>query len=197
MRDEFVKYLQENGVAIKPEVAEAFRAINRADFMEAGDPEADLAFPIPAGQTISQPYTVAFMLDKLDVREGMRVLDVGSGSGWTTAMLAHITGNKGKVIGIEIEDELVEFGSKNLKKYDFTHAKIEKAKKGIYGKPDEAPYDRILVSAAAMNDVPSNLKEQLAEGGIIVIPVDDKIERISDEGEEIWHGFAFVPLIEK
>ena len=193
MREEFVKYLQKSGVAQKPEVAEAFKEINREDFMLEGEPEADMPFLIPGGQTISQPYTVAFMLDRLDVKPGMKILDVGSGSGWTTALLAHMLGERGEVIGIEILDELVEFGSKNLNKYDFENAEIRKAKKDTYGLPEKAPYDRILVSAAATS-VPQTLKDQLSNEGVMIIPVNNSIQRITKTNQEIWRGFSFVPL---
>ncbi len=193
MRKEFIEYLQRNGVAQKPEVAKAFKAINREDFMIIGDPETDAPFPILGGQTISQPYTVAFMLDKLDPKPGMKILDIGSGSGWTTTLLAHIVGEKGEVIGIEILDELVEFGLKNLKKYKYKNAKIIKAKKDTYGLPRKAPYDRILVSAAATS-VPQSLINQLTEKGIMIIPINNTIQRITKKTRETWHGFAFVPL---
>ncbi|MFP4403374.1 MAG: protein-L-isoaspartate O-methyltransferase [Candidatus Woesearchaeota archaeon] len=193
MKKEFIKYLQNNGVALNPRVAEAFNAINRKDFMLEGESEMDMPFPIAGGQTISQPYTVAFMLDKLDIKEGMKVLDVGSGSGWTTALIAHIIGKRGYVVGVELLDELVKFGSKNLKKYNFKNAEIIKAKKDIKGLPEKAPYDRILVSAAATT-VPEILIDQLSKEGIMLIPVNNTIQRITKKSREIWHGFSFVPL---
>ncbi|MFP4523342.1 MAG: protein-L-isoaspartate O-methyltransferase family protein [Candidatus Woesearchaeota archaeon] len=197
MEKSFVKYLQERGVARNPRVAAAFRAINRGDFMLEGSLEADIPFPIPAGQTISQPYTVAFMLDKLEVEPGMKVLDVGSGSGWTTALLAHIVGEEGEVVGIEIKRELVKFGRKNISKYELNNAKILPAKEGILGLPEESPFDRILVSAAAKGEAPREFIDQLAEGGILVIPVDNRIEKITTQSKEIFEGFTFVPLQQK
>lgn len=194
MEEEFVDYLQSKGVAQEPLVAEAFLAIERADFMYEGEAESDRPFPIPAQQTISQPYTVAFMLDKLDVKPGMKVLDVGSGSGWTTALLAHIVGEEGEVTGLEVHDELVAFGQKNLAKYKFSQATIKKAQ-GVYGDPQNAPYDRILVSAAAEGEIPEELITQLKDDGILLCPVDDRIEKITKEGKEVFKGFAFVPLI--
>lgn len=181
---------------------DAFVAIDRKDF--APEDYADEAYedyPLPlgnTGQTISQPTTVAFMLGLLDAQEGDKVLDVGSGSGWTTALLAHIVGESGKVIGVERIPELVELGQKNIKKYNFKNAKILKAGKGI-GSPKEAPYDKILVSAAAEN-LPKNLMKQLRFGGMIVIPVHDnlwQVKKILDTDIEIkkFERFEFVPLI--
>ncbi|MFP4567477.1 MAG: hypothetical protein ACLFN8_00890 [Candidatus Woesearchaeota archaeon] len=119
MREEFVKKLQEKGVAKNPRVAAALKDTNRADFMITGDPEQDEPQRIYAGQTISQPYTVAFMLDLLRLKPGQKILDVGSESGWTTTLLAHITGEEENVIGVKIEPELVSFGQNNLKKIPF------------------------------------------------------------------------------
>lgn len=181
---------------------DAFIAIDRKDFApEDYVDEAYEDYPLPLGntrQTISQPTTVAFMLELLDPKEGDKILDVGSGSGWTTALLAHIVGEKGRVIGIEILPELVKLGNKNLNKYNFKNAKILKAGKDI-GFPKEAPYDKILVSAAA-EDLPKNLMKQLKFGGTIVIPVYDnlwRVKKISDTDIEIkkFERFEFVPLI--
>lgn len=194
MNKKFVKYLQSQGVAQNSLVAEAFLAIERSDFMVEGDPEVDRPFPILAGQTISQPYTVAFMFDKLDVKRGMKVLDVGSGSGWTTALLAHIAGEGGEVIGVEVHDDLVAFGQNNLAKYDFPQATIKKAEKGIFGDLHNAPYDRILLSAAAETEAPEELISQLKEKGMLLCPVDNRIERITKEEKEVFRGFSFVPL---
>ena len=105
---------------------EAFRAVARTDFLRPRDQSnagVDAPIAIGEGQTNSQPRTVFAMLELLDVQPGQRVLDVGSGSGWTTALLAHLVGPTGIVIGTELVPELVAFGGANLAKYDFNATK--------------------------------------------------------------------------
>src|SRR3954451_7278648 len=109
----------------------------------------DGPIPIGEGQTNSQPRTVAAMLRLLEGREGDRVLDVGAGSGWSTALLAHLTGPAGEVVGVELEPTLVDFGRANLALVQRPWARIEAADPDRLGWPDAAPYDRILVSAEA------------------------------------------------
>ena len=177
-----------------------FEKINRADFVSpAYQAEADGDYPLPIGfgQTISQPFTVAFMLELLDAREGDKILDVGSGSGWTTVLLAVLVGEKGKVFGVEIIPELVLLGRKNLAKYDFPNAEIIQAGAEL-GLPSEAPFARILVSAAA-EEIPETLLCQLTVPGILVLPVKNTIIQIKKDADgEIsqkeFSGFAFVPL---
>ncbi|MFW5704744.1 MAG: protein-L-isoaspartate O-methyltransferase [Nanoarchaeota archaeon] len=180
-------------------IVNAMEKIDRIDFVSEDMKNYayyDVPLPIGHGQTISQPYTVAFMLDKLEIKPGMKILDVGSGSGWTTALLANIVGERGEVIGVEILDELVNIGQKNLKKYNLKNAKIIPAQKGTYGFPTEGPYDRILVSAAASKKIPTDLMKQLRTKGILVSAVDTRIEKYTDMKKEAWEGFSFVPLKE-
>lgn len=181
-------------------VEDAFRAVDRSRFMrEASKRNAylDTALPIGDGQTISQPTVVAFCLEWLAAQPGDRVLDVGSGSGWTTTLLAHLVGPVGSVIGVERIPELVALGSKNLSTYSFTNAHIEQAGSEL-GKSESAPFDRILVSASA-EEIPETLKRQLADGGRMVIAVRDAIcvvDRVGNDFKTVCHeGFAFVPLV--
>lgn len=169
-------------------------------FVREGD--KDLAYldkPLLIGeeQTISQPLTVAFMLELLQPNKGDKVLDIGSGSGWTTALLANIVGKKGYVVGLEIIPSLVKFGRKNLNKLDIKNAEIRKADEkslGILGKS----FDKILVSAAAEN-IPTDLYDQLNKNGALVIPVKNSIFKITKDNHDNiskkeYHGFMFVPL---
>ncbi len=200
-RDELFNHLdKESDVFRDPRIRKAFQEINRADFVEPDyhvESYEDYPLPIGHGQTISQPTTVAFMLELLGAKEGENVLDVGSGSGWTTALLASIVGEKGTVVGVELVPELVEQGKKNLTKYSFNHAKITQAGK-TYGFPKGGPYDRILVSASA-EELPGALIEQLDIDGVMVIPIKDSIwhiQKTADDDIESkeYPGFTFVPL---
>jgi len=149
------------------------------------------------GQTNSQPRTVEAMLRLLRVEPGQRVLDVGSGSGWTTALLAHLTGESGEVLGVEIEADLVRFGSDNLAATHQPWASIHQAEPGFLGLPDKAPYDRILVSAEPRT-LPEELVDQLVDGGRMVIPVFGTmllVRRTGAATEVSEHGgYRFVPL---
>ncbi len=154
-------------------VAAAFAALPREGFLPEGERRRaayDGPLAIGHGQTNSQPRTVEAMLRLLEVAPGQRVLDVGSGSGWTTALLAHLVGPTGSVVGVELEPTLVEFGSANLAATDQPWASIRAAAPGVLGVPDHAPYDRILVSAEP-SSLPQALVDQLGEGGRLVIPV--------------------------
>lgn len=187
-------------------IIDAFWEINRIDFVPKefeSVADANVALPIGYGQTISQPLTVAIMMELLDPRKGNRVLDVGSGSGWTTALLSCIVGNEGKVIALEIKKELVKFGKENVDKYKFIENGIAEFYEadGSDGFSKEAPYDRIIVSASA-ECVPNALKEQLKVGGKMVIPVQNSLWYLEKKGsnefyKEEFRGFAFVPLITK
>jgi protein-L-isoaspartate(D-aspartate) O-methyltransferase len=179
-------------------VAAAFDATPRRDFLPRGvrrRASYDGPLAIAAGQTNSQPRTVDDMLRLLDVRAGHRVLDVGAGSGWTTALLAHLVGPTGSVLGVELEPDLVAFGSANLAGASRPWATIRQAAPGVLGDPDGAPYDRILVSAMA-DELPTALVEQLADDGVMVAPVAGTMLRVRQPGPVVTeHGhYRFVPL---
>jgi protein-L-isoaspartate(D-aspartate) O-methyltransferase len=183
------------------ELTEAFRAVPRWNFLPdnvVGQVDMDAPLPIGHGSTNSQPSTVARMLEWLEVEPGQKILDVGSGSGWTSALLAHLAGQNGYVVAVERVPELVEFGRENADRLGIKHIEFHQAGDTV-GWPDEAPYDRILVSADA-RDLPDDLTEQLAPGGIMVIPVAGSIFKIEkDENDELiayeHPGYAFVPLV--
>ncbi len=198
--DELVNSIIENGTLHSENIIEAMRKVDRADFVpEESKPLAHSDHPIHIGyqQTISQPTTVAFMLELLSPQKGEKILDIGSGSGWTTALLSYIVGENGSVLGLERVEELVEFGAKNLEKCNITNAKIKRAGTTL-GDPKGAPYDKILVSAAARK-FPDELLSQVREGGVIVMPVRDSVWRIvrieHQPVVEKFEGFIFVPLI--
>jgi protein-L-isoaspartate(D-aspartate) O-methyltransferase len=184
-------------------VIAALAAIPRARFLpEEVREQAPLDEPLSIGHgaTNSQPWTVQFMLELLRVPEGATVLDVGSGSGWTTALLAQLTGPSGSVLGVEIVAELVDFGRANLAGFSLPWARIEPAGRSTFGAPADGPFDRILVSADP-GDIPHELEAQLAVGGRLVLPASG-VMWVVDRDHEGWHRepvtgyrFAFVPLV--
>lgn len=179
-------------------VDDAFAAHPREGFLprrERKRASHDGPLTIGHGQTNSQPRTVADMLRLLDVLPGHRVLDVGSGSGWTTALLGHLVGPEGSVLGMELEPDLVAFGHDNLAATGQPWARIEAATPGVLGDPERAPYDRILVSAEAQS-LPEELVGQLAADGVMVAPVDGVMLRVANPGPVVTeHGhYRFVPL---
>ncbi len=179
----------------------AFSKMSRENFL----PESvrhlahlDMPLSIGLGQTNSQPTTVRMMLEWLYPRPGDRVLDVGYGSGWTTALLSYLVGSRGKVIAVERVAELVRLGKRNCQRAGIKNAEFHKAGKH-FGWPAAEPYDRILVSASA-TVMPDSLIGQLKNGGRAVIPIKGSVFVINKDkndhiSEQEYPGFAFVPLI--
>lgn len=185
------------------EIAAAFLAAPRRRFLPSdvrAHAHLDRPLAIGHGQTNSQPSTVAAMLRLLEVGEGMRVLDVGAGSGWTTALLAELVGPTGRVIGTERVPKLADGARAALASGNWPQAEIRLARAGQLGAPEDAPFDRILVSAEATR-LPSALVDQLAVGGTMVIPVAGVMLRVVRRaaGPHVTrHGaYVFVPLIEQ
>lgn len=181
-------------------VDRAMAAHPRAAYLPAAERRrARLDHPLPLGHgaTSSQPSTVATMLRLLDVPAGARVLDVGAGSGWTTVLLAELTGPTGDVVGVEIEPELAAWGAANVAAAGLARARLVPAVPGVLGLPDAAPFDRILVSAEAPVMAPE-LLDQLGEGGVIVAPVAHGLEITRRRGAGLTtrriEGYRFVPL---
>lgn len=198
--------IKELGKVTNPAVLEAFAAIHREDFVPPDmKPIASLneALPIGCNQTISQPMVVGFMLELLDPKQGNHILDVGAGSGWTTALLSHIVGKEGKVVGLEIIPELAKFGKDNVAKYDFIEQGIAKylCQDATQGYPFEAPYDGILVSASLpKKELPRAWREQVTIGGKIVLPIQESIWVFTKKSktefkEQEYPGFVFVPFV--
>ncbi len=197
-----IENLITEGYLKTPKLIEAFEKIKRENFvLEELKTKADINAPLPIGygQTISQPLTVAFMLELLAPKEGDKILDVGSGSGWQSSLLAYIVGEKGKVFAIERISELSEFGKKNSQEYHFNNLKFIIGD-GSIGYRKEAPFDKIIVAASAFGKIPEKLKQQLKIGGRLVVPVDKSIWLVvkKDENEfeeKEFPGFVFVPLV--
>jgi protein-L-isoaspartate(D-aspartate) O-methyltransferase len=197
-----ISHLRDVGVLRTPALIEAFTKIDRIHFVPKNLKNlayADDPLPIFGGQTISQPFTIAFMLELLAPSKGDKVLDVGSGSGFTTALLAELVGPEGRVIGVEIVPELVSFGRNNLNYYHFANAKIRQSN-GAMGLPEEAPFNKILVSASATK-IPQILVDQLKRKGNMVVPIGNDIYNIGKNDNnsittEKYGDFSFVPLIE-
>ena len=198
---ELIASMIASGTLKSPHIIKAFETVDRKYFIPDEYREftyVDRPLPIGKDQTISQPSTVAFMLELLNPQEEDNILDIGSGSGWTTALLCYIVGKNGSVIGLERHDELVIYGQNNLKKLHLhENCHIQKAEKKL-GIPDKK-FDKILVSASA-KEIPHELFKQLKVGGRMVLPVKNSIfrfEKISDTKikSEEFPGFVFVPLI--
>lgn len=201
MRNKLADSVAAKGIKDK-KVIDAIRSIPRHLFMDSSFEDhayQDKPFPIAADQTISQPYTVAFQTELLDVLPGQKVLEIGTGSGYQTAVLLHL---KTKVYTIERQRELFKKTNIFFKKMGYRPKKVVFGD-GYKGLPEHAPFDRIIVTAGAP-EVPKKLLSQLKIGGKMVIPVgeDDQVMmRITRKTEteferEAFGNFRFVPLLE-
>lgn len=213
--------IQENirlGYLKSPQIIKAFEIIDRKDFVTKNNQESvylNIPLSIGFGQTISQPLTVAFMLELLQPQIGDIILDIGSGSGWTSALLSYLVSNNGqnlngKIIAIELIPELKEFGEKNVIKYNFVKRNIVKffcadgatEITDILKKFDlKEKVDKILCSAA-LSKMPQQWLDNLKIGGKIVSPFKGEIQLWTKQNKnnylkEFFTGFSFVPCISK
>jgi protein-L-isoaspartate(D-aspartate) O-methyltransferase len=196
------RQLRRRGIGEQP-ILDAFLAVPREAFVS--DDHAHLAYgdhplPIEAGQTISQPYIVALMIEAADIKPGDTVLEVGAGSGYAAAVISRIAA---KVIGIERQHELVGVARERLRRLGYGNVEIVEGD-GTRGWTDEAPYEAIL-AAASGSHVPEALIAQLAPGGRLVMPIGGpgwvqelvKVTKHEDGvlKQENLGGVRFVPLI--
>jgi protein-L-isoaspartate(D-aspartate) O-methyltransferase len=197
--EQMISTIRSYGV-VDERIFSAMRKIPRHHFVPEGlsdESYGDFPLPIGSDQTISQPYTVAFMIEQLGLSTGQRVLEIGTGSGWNAALMQHIVGD-GQVISIERIPDLVELAKDNLRKvYSKTLVVLAD---GSEGYATLAPYDRIMVTAGAPK-IPQPLIDQLKDGGIIIAPVGKMFQQMmkvtkhgNDLHTENLGSFRFVPL---
>jgi protein-L-isoaspartate(D-aspartate) O-methyltransferase len=201
LRNQLVKLLQEKGI-IDKNVLKAISTIPRHLFLNSSFEDyayQDKAFPIGAGQTISQPYTVAFQSQLLEIKKGDKILEIGTGSGYQTAVL-YLMG--AKVYSVERQNELFKQTSALLPKLGIRPKHLSFGD-GYKGLPNHAPFDSIIVTAGAPT-IPKPLMAQLKIGGKLIIPVGDEnqimiklIRKNETQFEKYELGdFKFVPLLE-
>ncbi|MFA6365483.1 MAG: protein-L-isoaspartate O-methyltransferase [Candidatus Paceibacterota bacterium] len=208
-----IKELVKNGYLKSPLIKKAFEVIDRKDFVpenEKAEAYDNHPLLIGFGQTISQPLTVAFMLELLEPKMGEKILEIGAGSGWQAALLGYIVGGTaghnekvvaGKVFTIERIQELSDLAVTNIEKYHFVSNGVVRVIQGngVHGFSEGAPFDKIIAAAAA-ETIPSLWKEQVRIGGRIVAPVNESIIVLDKIGpnsfsKRQYFGFNFVPLV--
>ena len=202
----FIKKWIDEGIIKDKKIAAAFRKADRKYFVPEEYKDniySDHPLHIGKGQTISQPTTVAIMTQALEVKPGQKILEIGSGSGWQSAVLSFIVGKKEEIITIEYIKELAELAKNNLKKLNIKNVLVIHGD-GSKGYKKEAPFDRIILTSAA-SDFPKPLINQLKEGGIILGPLGSRFEQEMVKARKIdgklereyLGGFIFVPLVGK
>jgi len=205
-KQSLIDYWISNNIVTDKRVIDAFKKVKREDFVLAAfrsDAYEDVPLPILKEQTISQPTTVVMMLEFLELKPGLKVLEIGAGSGYNAALIAEIVGEKGLVVTTEVIKELADFAEENLKKAKIKNVKVLHTD-GSKGWPTNAPYDRIICTAAAPK-IPDIYIRQLKEGGIIVIPIGPQYGQSMIKGKKVkgkletdnLGSFMFVPLVGK
>lgn len=200
LRKRLIDSVRSKGI-VNEDVLAALGRVPRHLFMDSSFVNfsyTDKAFPIAAGQTISQPYTVAFQTELLEVKKHLKILEVGTGSGYQTAVLLELGA---RVYTIERQRQLFLDAQKTLGPLNYKP--IYFYGDGYDGLPSYQPFDRILITAAAP-EIPQTLLDQLAVGGILVVPEGDRfgqrmvrvVRESKDNYERSEHGhFSFVPLL--
>jgi protein-L-isoaspartate(D-aspartate) O-methyltransferase len=199
-RHAMLQLLRERGI-LSTRVLAAMDRVPRERFVPRGVRHlsyADRALPIACSQTISQPYIVALMTEALQLTGGEHVLEIGTGSGYQTAILAELAAS---VVSLERHAELSQRAGETLAELGYQNVTLVVGD-GTLGWPEQAPYDRMLVAAAA-HHVPRALEQQLVEGGILVIPIGDPggqelqaLHKVGGKLEAEWlSGCRFVPLV--
>lgn len=194
-KEKLIKSLREE--KFEGKIVRAFEKVKREDFLDKSLERFaydDVALPTEHGQTTSQPYTIAFMLELLEMKDNLKILEVSSGSGYVLALMNEISKNS-EIYGVERVKTLVE---KSRKVVESENVKIIYSD-GSEGLKEFAPYDRILVSASS-DELPSAMVEQLKVGGIMVACVGSSLWKVKKKksGEKIekFPGFVFVPMME-
>ena len=195
------------GLGLNESELKAFKDVDREDFVPQGIKDRayeDIPLPILRGKTISQPTTVMMMTHALELKEGETVFEIGTGSGYQSAIIAKIVGPKGKVITTEVIPELVSFAKQNLAKAGINNVEVYEDD-GSKGMKEKAPFDKIIITAAC-KEFPKPLLEQLKPEGIIIGPVGDAYEQEMVRGRKDKKGkleleflgqFLFSPLYGK
>ncbi|MBN1539112.1 MAG: protein-L-isoaspartate(D-aspartate) O-methyltransferase [Candidatus Thermoplasmatota archaeon] len=204
-RARLVNDLKEEGIIRSRKVKDAMLAVNRELFMDIPLKTCaylDRPLPIGSGQTISAPHMVAIMAEELLCKEGNRVLEIGSGSGYHAAVVSHLVGPEGHVYSIERVHELAMCAERNIDEAGIGNITIIEGD-GSLGYPEKAPYDRIYYTCAAP-EIPDRVMDQLADGGILLGVVGpsggvQRLIRYTKEGERVKEErltrCVFVPLI--
>jgi protein-L-isoaspartate(D-aspartate) O-methyltransferase len=166
-KEELIRSLKNKGFQDK--IINAFTRVKRENFVHENFKKLayeDIALPLSNDQTISQPSTIALALSLLKLKENQKVLEIGSGCGYTLALMSEIIGERGKVYGVEIVKELYDKSLENIKGYQ--NIKIYNRNGKVH--VEEAPFNRILISAA-LSEIPHEILDQLDDNGIIVAPL--------------------------
>jgi protein-L-isoaspartate(D-aspartate) O-methyltransferase len=206
-RKDLVQNLWNHGHITQENVKQAMIKVPREEFMPLdvrGYAYIDRPLPIGKGQTISAPHMVAIIAEKLELEDGMKVLEIGTGFGYNAAVIAEIIGKKGHVYTIERIESLALKARENLEKTGYSETVSVIIGDGTHGYPEEAPFDRIYATASAPK-VPEPLKEQLKIGGTLLTPIGSdhyfqelvSLKRVSKDEYKMKKlcGVAFVPMI--